>query len=321
MLKIENPILTDTDLLKIKAMDVPGFKVETLSICYYKNTDLEKAIDRLFVDVDRAYRDGANILILSDRDIDEYHVAIPSLLAGGRCQQVPGAHPQAHGRGARSWKAASRATCTTSPPCWATAPAADQPLSGAGDASAASSVRGCWTRTTTPPSKITTKPCWQGIVKIASKMGISTIQSYAGQPDLRGAGHLSQEVSRPVLHQYRLPRGRHHHGTISRATWKPAISEAFDPLGLDIDHDAAQPGRATSSAAAARRGSTCTTRRPSTCCSRPCWTGNYDTFQAVHRRWSTTRRDAAMHLRSLLDFNYPEVGVPLDEVEPAWTPS
>ena len=83
VLKIENPILTDTDLLKIKAMDVPGFKIETLSICYYKNTDLEKAIDRLFVDVDRAYRDGANILILSDRDIDEYHVAIPSLLAVG----------------------------------------------------------------------------------------------------------------------------------------------------------------------------------------------------------------------------------------------
>ena len=64
-------------------MDVPGFKVVTLSICYYKNTDLEKAIERLFVDVDRAYRDGANILILSDRDIDEYHVAIPSLLAVG----------------------------------------------------------------------------------------------------------------------------------------------------------------------------------------------------------------------------------------------
>ena len=83
VLKIENPILTETDLLKIKAMDVPGFKVVTLSISYNKNTDLEKAIERLIVDVDRAYRDGANILILSDRDIDEYHVAIPSLLAVG----------------------------------------------------------------------------------------------------------------------------------------------------------------------------------------------------------------------------------------------
>ena len=83
VLKINNPILTETDLLKIKNMKVPGFKVETVSICYYKNTPLETAIDRLFVDVDRAYRDGANILILSDREIDEYHVAIPSLLAVG----------------------------------------------------------------------------------------------------------------------------------------------------------------------------------------------------------------------------------------------
>ena len=34
VLKIENPILTETDLLKIKAMDVPGIKVVTQSICF-----------------------------------------------------------------------------------------------------------------------------------------------------------------------------------------------------------------------------------------------------------------------------------------------
>ena len=62
-------------------MNVPGFKVSTVSINYYKNTSLEKAIDRVFLEVDRAYKEGANIIILSDRDIDEYHVAIPSLLA------------------------------------------------------------------------------------------------------------------------------------------------------------------------------------------------------------------------------------------------
>ena len=107
VLKITNPILTETDLMKIKAMKVPGFKVETISICYYKNTDLEKAIDRLFVDVDRAYRDGANILILSDREIDEYHVAIPSLLAVGAVykylvrtrKRTAKAYPQAHRHG------------------------------------------------------------------------------------------------------------------------------------------------------------------------------------------------------------------------------
>ena len=81
VLKVHNPILTDTDLLKIKSMNKEGFKVVELPIIYYKNTSLEKALDRLFIETDRAYRDGANIIILSDRGVDENHVAIPSLLA------------------------------------------------------------------------------------------------------------------------------------------------------------------------------------------------------------------------------------------------
>lgn len=81
VLKVHNPILTDTDLLKIKSMNKKGFEVVELPITYYKNTSLEKALDRLFVEADRAYRDGANIIILSDRGVDENHVAIPSLLA------------------------------------------------------------------------------------------------------------------------------------------------------------------------------------------------------------------------------------------------
>lgn len=81
LLRINNPILTNTDILKIKSMKVEGFKVEVLPITYYKNTSLRKAMERLYVDADRAYRDGANILIISDRGVDENHVAIPSLLA------------------------------------------------------------------------------------------------------------------------------------------------------------------------------------------------------------------------------------------------
>ena len=57
VMRINNPILTNTDLLKIKAMKKEGFKVEVLPIIYYKNTSLERAIDRLFVEADRAYRD------------------------------------------------------------------------------------------------------------------------------------------------------------------------------------------------------------------------------------------------------------------------
>ena len=73
--------------MKIKNLKKEGFKVEEISITYYKNTSLEKAVDRLYIEADRAYRDGANILILSDRGVDENHVAIPSLLAVAALQQ------------------------------------------------------------------------------------------------------------------------------------------------------------------------------------------------------------------------------------------
>ena len=81
MLEVNNPILTGTDMLKIRNLDRPGLKSETVSLLYYTNTSLEKALDRLFINCDRAYCNGATIIILSDRGVDENHVAIPSLLA------------------------------------------------------------------------------------------------------------------------------------------------------------------------------------------------------------------------------------------------
>ena len=87
VLKVENPILTSTDMLKIKSMKVDGLKTAVIPITYYIGTSLERAIERLFIDADKAYRDGANILILSDRDVDEYRAAIPSLLAVAALQQ------------------------------------------------------------------------------------------------------------------------------------------------------------------------------------------------------------------------------------------
>ena len=52
VLQVRNPILTSTDLMKIRHMKKPGFHVETVSILYYKNTPLKRALDHLFVAVD-----------------------------------------------------------------------------------------------------------------------------------------------------------------------------------------------------------------------------------------------------------------------------
>ncbi len=87
VLEVENPILTGTDLIKIKALDRKGFKTETVSLLYYKNTSLEHALDQLFIKCDKAYKKGANIIVISDRGIDENHVAIPSLLAVSALEQ------------------------------------------------------------------------------------------------------------------------------------------------------------------------------------------------------------------------------------------
>ncbi len=87
VLEVSNPILTGTDLAKIKALNKDGFNAVTVSLLYYKNTSLEHALDQLFVKCDKAYKKGANIIILSDRGIDENHVAIPSLLAVSAMEQ------------------------------------------------------------------------------------------------------------------------------------------------------------------------------------------------------------------------------------------
>ena len=81
VLEITNPILTGTDMMKIQALNGEHLKCQTISMLYYRNTSLKKAIEQLCVSCDTAYRNGANILVLSDRGIDENHVAIPSLLA------------------------------------------------------------------------------------------------------------------------------------------------------------------------------------------------------------------------------------------------
>lgn len=87
VLEIEHPILDCQDMDKIKNLHKDGFQPYILSTLFYRGMPLKDAIDHLFVEADRAYRDGANIFILSDRGVDESHMAIPSLLAVSALEQ------------------------------------------------------------------------------------------------------------------------------------------------------------------------------------------------------------------------------------------
>ena len=86
-LEVEQPILTNQDLEKIRRIETRtggAFKTKTLSLCYPTDmgaSGMEVALDRLCLAAKRAVEEGNNILALSDRDMDSTHIAIPALLA------------------------------------------------------------------------------------------------------------------------------------------------------------------------------------------------------------------------------------------------
>lgn len=308
-LRIHNPILTSIDLMKIRAMKKPGFKVETISLLYYKNTPLKRAVDHLFVVADRAYRNGANILILSDRGVDENHVAIPSLLAVSALQQylvrtkkrtslsviVESAEPrEVHhfatllGYGASAINPYLAQECITE---LVERKMLDKEVSVAVDDY--------------------NKAVLNGIVKIASKMGISTIQSYQSAQIFEAVG-----IAQDVIDEYFT-------NTVSRVggiglkeigdVVEYRHNHAFDPLGLTIDTTLDSPGTHKSRAG---DGSEDHLYNPKTIAllQQAVRTGNYETFKEYAA--SVDSADVPHTLRGLMEFNLdPEKAVPLEEVE------
>jgi glutamate synthase (NADPH/NADH) large chain len=87
-LHLRGPIITGKDLAKIRATSEGVFDPATLSlVCAIDDRWLEKGIERLCRDAVKAIDDGHNVLILSDRGVDTRRVAIPALLALSAVQQ------------------------------------------------------------------------------------------------------------------------------------------------------------------------------------------------------------------------------------------
>ncbi|WP_243290168.1 glutamate synthase large subunit [Bacillus sp. FJAT-47783] len=84
-IQLVSPFLSNGELAKIKHNPYPEFRTVTIPILFQDN--LEEALNQLFIDADQAIENGAVILILSDRGVDQHHVAIPSLLAGSALHQ------------------------------------------------------------------------------------------------------------------------------------------------------------------------------------------------------------------------------------------
>ena len=307
VLKINNPILTNTDILKLKNIKEPGFKTAVVPIIYYKGIKLEKAIEQVYVEVDKAHKDGANIIILSDRGVDEYHVQIPSLLAVSAVHQY-------------LVKTKKRTTLSLvlesgeprSVHHFAT-------LLGYGASAVNPYLAHETIKQMVDEGMINKDPyaaiddyneaILSGIVKIASKMGISTIQSYQGSQIFEAVG-----ISSDVINKYFT-------GTVSpvegitlddiEESVDKLHSTAFDPLELDVDLTLESSGDHK-----LRSGKEEHKYNPATIhtLQMATWTNNYQLFkQYTHM---IDEEMAPVHLRGLMDFNYPENGgIPIDQVE------
>lgn len=231
VLQINNPILTGTDMIKIKALHQKGLNCAVVPILYYKNTSLEKALDNLFVAVENEYHKGNNIIVLSDRGVDESLVAIPSLLAVSAIEQylirtkkrtaisiilesaeVRSVHQAALilSYGARALNPYLAHECI--------AELIDQKLLDKDYHQAIEDFN---------------KAILDGIVKIAAKMGISTIQSYQSAQIFEAVG-----LSRPLIDKY-FTNTVSRIGGIGLSEIEEDVNyhhnKAFDPLGLAVN--------------------------------------------------------------------------------------
>ena len=83
-LKIQNPVISNADLEKIRNISVESFKAETIEMLYPKVkglNGLEDALENIIVQIEKALLRGTNIIILSDRGVNKEFAPIPSLLA------------------------------------------------------------------------------------------------------------------------------------------------------------------------------------------------------------------------------------------------
>ncbi len=231
MVEIDHPILDAVDLAKIRTLSEDGFMSGTISILYYKNTSLERALTQLDIAVDRAIAKGINIIILSDRGVDENHVPIPSLLAVSSVEQhlvttrkrtavslilesgeVRDVHACAcvMGFGVRALFPYLAHECIAS-----------LVESGRLDKDVSTAV------------KDYNKALLSGVTKIAAKMGISTMQSYQSARIFEAVG-----LSEKLVDRYFTGITCHIGGIGLKEIGEDVGArhdKAFDPLGLSVD--------------------------------------------------------------------------------------
>ncbi|SEN39535.1 glutamate synthase (NADH) large subunit [bacterium A37T11] len=309
---LEHPVLTSKELEKLRSIDTGVFQAKTLQ-CYFnadgKPGSLKDGLARLCRYAEDAVRDGFEVIILSDRAIDSQHAAIPSLLA------VSAVHHHLIKTGYRGavglvveagdvWEVHHFACLL------AFGATAINPYMALATIRTLKEEQVIVTELTWPQlSKNYVKAVCGGLLKIFSKMGISTLQSYHGAQifevlginkevvDAYFCGAVSRigglgldDIAREVL-------SKHHRGfTTTRLPdllpeggiyqWKRrGEAHLFNPQTVHLLQHA-------------------------------CRTGDYETFKK-YSSLINNQKERMYTLRGLLDFAKHRTPIPIDEVEPA----
>lgn len=308
VLEVNNPILTSRDMDKIRQLNQTGFKNETISLLFYRGTSLKEALDNLFIECDKAYRNGANILILSDKGVDEGHMAIPSLLAVSALEQhlvktkkktdVSIILESGEPRDVHQFATLLGYGATAIYPYLAHECIEEMIQLNMLDKEVNIAIDDY------------NEAILKGIVKIAAKMGISTLQSYQGAQIFEAIG-----ISKDVIDTYFTNTISEVEGITLEDIEKDLIyhhDRAYDPLGLTTDTSLDSIGFHK-----LRKGDGKEDHlySPETIVKlqRATQTNDYDLFKEYSNELNSNRQKH--HLRSQLHFKKTRNSIPLPEVE------
>lgn len=308
VLEVNNPILTSRDMDKIRQLNQTGFKNETISLLFYRSTSLKEALDNLFIECDKAYRNGANILILSDKGVDEGHMAIPSLLAVSALEQhlvktkkktdISIILESGEPRDVHQFATLLGYGATAIYPYLAHECIEEMIQLNMLDKEVNIAIDDY------------NEAILKGIVKIAAKMGISTLQSYQGAQIFEAIG-----ISKDVIDTYFTNTISEVEGITLEDIEKDLIyhhDRAYDPLGLTTDTSLDSIGFHK-----LRKGDGKEDHlySPETIVKlqRATQTNDYDLFKEYSNELNSNRQKH--HLRSQLYFKKTRNSIPLSEVE------
>ena len=199
LIDLKTPIITNGELAKLKQAGRSGFPSVTLPMVFKAEegaAGLEAALNAIFVAADQAIANGSSLIILSDRTIDQDHAPIPALLA------VAGLHHHLIRNGNRTRvglvlesgepREVHHFATLIGYGCGAINPYL-----------VFDTIEGMIADQLLPPIALEKacqnfiKAVTKGVIKIASKIGISTIQSYRGAQIFEALG-----LNKAVINQY-----------------------------------------------------------------------------------------------------------------------